>query len=165
MEKIKIYLDTNTVIDFFINQAKAIRSGERFTMPKKLEFFIDNLDKLYFETSVITQGEIVREMVSGYQLPEKDITDLWSEFIKTLNCKFIPKIEIDERFAQLPLKIKLKLRTLMNFQHLFVAMNEGAYLVSGDGDLIKVVRENKIYSKVLSYIELRKIIASFYQGP
>ena len=86
---------------------------------------------------------------------------MWDEFIKTLNCKFIPKIEIDERFAQLPLKIRLKLRTLMNFQHLFVAMKENAYLVSGDDDLIKIVREHKLYDKILSYIELRKLIASF----
>ncbi len=164
MDKIKVYLDTNTIIDFFINQAKAIRSGESFKMPKKLEFFIDNLDKMDFETSIITKGEIIREMVAGYQLSEKDIIDLWDEFIETLNCKFIPKIEIDERFAEVPLKIKLKLRTLMNFQHLFIAMEEDAYLVSGDSDLINVVRENKIYDKILSYIELRKLIASFSQG-
>ena len=55
MERIKVYLDTNTILDFFINQAKALKSKEQFKMPKKLEFFIDNLDKLDFITSIITQ--------------------------------------------------------------------------------------------------------------
>ena len=63
MKKLKIYLDTNTIIDFFINQAKAIRNKKLFKMPKKLEFFIDNLDKIDFETSIITQGEIIREII------------------------------------------------------------------------------------------------------
>lgn len=154
-------MDTNTILDFFINQAKAIRTGEPFKMPKKLEFFIDGLDKMDFVTSVITKGESIREMSAAYHLSENDIIDLWNEFIKTLNCKFISKVEIDERFAQLPLKIRLRLRTLMNFQHLFVSMKEDAYLVSGDDDFIKAVRENKIYDKILSYIELRKLIDSF----
>ncbi len=160
MERIKVYLDTNTVLDFFINQSKALKIKESFKMPKKLEFFIDNLDKMDFVTSIITQGEVIREMSAGYGLSEKDIINLWNEFIKILNCEFIPKVEIDERFSQLPLKIKLKLRTLMNFQHLFIAIKENAYLVSGDNDLIKIVRENKIYDKILSYVELRKLIAS-----
>ena len=163
MEKLKVYLDTNTIIDFFMNQARALKGKESFKMPKKLDFFIDSLDKINFTTSLITKGEIFREMSAGYHLTEKEITDLWDKFIRILNCQYISKVEIDERFAQLPLKIKLKLRTLMNFQHLFIAMKEDAYLVSGDGDLIKVVRENKIYDKILSYIDLRKLIASFSQ--
>lgn len=163
MDKIKVYLDTNTILDFFINQAKAIRSGAPFKMPKKLEFFLDSLDRLDFETSIITKGEVFREMIAGYHLQEKDLTDLWSGFIKTLNCRFISKIEIDDSFAQIPLKIPLKLRTLMNFQHLFIAMKGNAFLVSGDNDLINITREKKIYDKVLSYIELRRLIASLSQ--
>jgi len=39
---------------------------------------------------------------------------------------------------------------MVNFIHLFVAMKENAYLVSGNNDLIKIVRENKIYAKSLA---------------
>jgi predicted nucleic acid-binding protein len=99
-------------------------------------------------------------MAAGYGLSDEDIIELWNEFLKILNCKFIPKVEIDEGFAELPLKIRMRLRTLMNFQHLFIAMKEDAYLVTGDADLIKIVRKNKLYGKILSYIELRKLIAS-----
>lgn len=54
----------------------------------------------------------------------------------------------------------MRLRTLVNFIHLFIAMKESAYLVSGDKDLIRICREYKIYDKVLSYVEFRKLVAS-----
>ena len=66
MQKIRVYLDTNTVQDFFINQALAFRGKKPFAMPKKLEFFIDNLDKMEFTTSFYTKAEVMREMVAGY---------------------------------------------------------------------------------------------------
>jgi len=163
MKKIKIYLDTNTIIDFFINQSKAMRKKEDFKMPKKLEFFIDNLDKLEFVTSILTQAEIIRELAAGYGLTNEQINYLWKEFLELLECDYIETVTIDKRFAEAPLRIRMKLRTLVNFQHLFVAMDNTVYLLSGDKDLIKVVREHKIYDKIISYIELRELISSFSQ--
>src|SRR3989344_1694464 len=150
MKKIKIYLDTNTIIDFFINQSKAMRKKEDFKMPKKLEFFIDNLDKLEFVTSILTQAEIIRELAAGYGLTNEQINYLWKEFLELLECDYIETVTIDKRFAEAPLRIRMKLRTLVNFQHLFVAMDNTVYLLSGDKDLIKVVREHKIYDKIIS---------------
>jgi predicted nucleic acid-binding protein len=158
--KIKVYLDTNIIIDFFINQAKTIKNKVETKIPEKLSFLVNNLDRLEFVTSIITQAEIVRELTSGYGLNEKDIDELWKEFVKILDCKIIEKVVIDSRFVEIPMRIKMKLRTLMNFQHLFIAMEEGAYLISGDKDLIRTVRENRVYDRILSYIELRKIISS-----
>jgi len=156
--KLKVYLDTNIVIDFFINQAKGIRRKEKAKIPKKLTFFSKNLDRLEFITSLITKAEIVRELAAGYGISDKDIEGLWEEFIKLLECEYVERVVLDERFVDYPKKIRMKLRTLMNFQHLFVAIKENAHILSGDKDLIKVVRQNKIYSKILSYIELRKMI-------
>ncbi|MDI6826794.1 MAG: hypothetical protein QMD36_06495 [Candidatus Aenigmarchaeota archaeon] len=85
---------------------------------------------------------------------------MWDKFIDSLECEFIDMVKIDDKFTEIPLKIKMRLRTLMNFQHLFVTMNENAYLVSGDKDLIRIVRENGIYDKILSYVELRRLISS-----
>ena len=39
-------------------------------------------------------------------------------------------------------------------------MSRDAYLVTGDENLIEKVREYKIHDKILSYVELRKLIAS-----
>ncbi|MDI6721067.1 MAG: hypothetical protein QMD85_01660 [Candidatus Aenigmarchaeota archaeon] len=44
--KIKIYLDTNTILDFFINQAKYLRTKEEPKVPEKTRFMLDNLERL-----------------------------------------------------------------------------------------------------------------------
>jgi len=161
MEKLKIYLDTNMVHDFFVNQAKAFKGKEPFKMPKKLEFFIDNLAKLEFVTSVATKTEVMRELVAGHQISKETVNSMWDDLISLLDCRYIEKFEFDEKLVDIAGNLKLKLRTLVNFTHLFIAMKENVYIVSGDKDLIDKVRENKIYDKVLSYIELQKLIASF----
>ncbi|MBI2543605.1 MAG: hypothetical protein HYW24_05485 [Candidatus Aenigmarchaeota archaeon] len=163
MDKIKVYLDTNTIEDSFINQTLALKQGIPPKVPEKLKFFLENTDKINFMTSIATEAEVSRELIAGYGLAEEQFDRLWKNFLEELNCYFIKEFNIDERFSRLPKKIKMKMRTLVNFIHLFIAMKEDAYLVSGDKDLIKIVRENKIYDKILSYIELRELIASFSQ--
>jgi len=71
----------------------------------------------------------------------------------------VEEFNFDERVVKIVGKVKMKLRTMVNFFHLYIAIKENAYLISGDKDLIKIVRENKIYDKILSYIELRKSIS------
>ena len=56
--------------------------------------------------------------------------------------------------------MKMKLRTMMNFQHVLIAMQENAYFVSGDKDIIRKVKENGAYDKALTYIELIKLTNS-----
>lgn len=158
--KIKVYLDTNTVQDFFINQAFAFKEKKPFTMPKKLEFFVDNLDKMEFITSFYTKAEVMREMVAGYGMNKTKVEEIWDELMQLLNCEFIEEFKFGQKLVEIVGNLKLRLRTMINFQHLEIAMSKNAYLVTGDKNLIEKVRENKIYDKVLSYIELRKLIAS-----
>lgn len=160
MDKIKVYLDTNTIQDFFINQAKAFKNKKPFRMPKKLEFFIDNLDDLEFVTSFYTKAEIMREMVAGYEMNKNKVEEIWNELLKLLNCEYVTEFKFNENLVEMIGNLRLKLRTMVNFHHLLIAMNKNVYLVTGDKDLIDKVREHKIYDKVLSYIELRKLIAS-----
>ena len=162
MNKIKVYLDTNTVQDFFINQALEFKGKKPFRMPKKLEFFIDNLDRIDFITSFYTKAEIMREMVAGYGMNKNKVEDIWNELMGLLSCEFVTEFRFDQNLVEIAANLNLKLRTLINFQHLLIAMDRSTYLVTGDRDLIKKVRENKIYDKILSYIELRKLIASLF---
>jgi len=60
--------------------------------------------------------------------------------------------------TKITLKFKMKLRTLINFAHLFVVIEQGAYFLTGDKDLVKIVKENKIYDKIITYPELRKML-------
>lgn len=165
MEKMKTYLDTNTIIDFFINQAIAVKKGEEATIPEKFKFFVKNLDKIEFYASILTKTEITRELIAGLGVSENYLEELWEEFIKILECRFIDRVTLDGRLPDIAAKIRMKLRTLVNFQHLFVAMDRNIYLLSGDKDLIRIVRENKIYGKILNYIELRELISSSSPGP
>jgi hypothetical protein len=86
---------------------------------------------------------------------------LWKNFLERLNCASIEEFTLNKELAEYPKRIKMKLRTMVNFIHLFVAVKENACFLSGDNNLIKVVRENKIYENILSYQELRKLFFSF----
>ena len=159
MEKLKVYLDTNMIIDFFINQTKALREGTPPIVPEKLKFFLANADKINFVTSIATEAEIARELIGGLNVDSEKFENLWEKFLQELNCFNINEFVLDKKFSELPKKYRIKLRTLINFIHLFLAIRESAYIVTGDKDLITVTRQNKLYDKILSYIELRKLIA------
>lgn len=134
---------------------------ENQKIPKKLKFFLEIREEVNFITSFFTEAEVARELVSAYNLKTLEFDRLWQIFLDRLKCKYIAEFKLNKDFASLPKIIKLKLRTIINFIHLFIAMKEGAYLISGDNDLIKIVRENKIYSNILSYLELRRLFSYF----
>ncbi len=157
MGKMKIYLDTNTVLDFFINEAKSLKKKEKLDIPSKYRFFIDKVKEIDFVTSILTKTEIVRELISAFNLNKEDTEHLWNGFIQSLNCKYIEKYLIDERLVDVVTKYRMRLRTVVNFQHLFITMEEDAFLLTGDKDLVDIVRENKLYDKIITYIELRKM--------
>jgi predicted nucleic acid-binding protein len=158
VKKIRIYLDTNTIVDYFINQVKAIKEGKELRMTEKMKFFTTNLDKFNFVASFLTKTEVGRELASGFDLQKIEIEKLWNSFVEALKCKVIEKFEFDMKLADLAIETRMKLRTIVNFQHLYIAMSEDAYFVTGDKDLIKIVKEKKIYDKFLSYIDLREMI-------
>ena len=45
----------------------------------------------------------------------------------------------------------------MNFQHVFIAIQENAYFVSGEKDIINKIRDTNVYDRALTYIELREL--------
>ena len=160
MEKLKVYLDTNMILDIFISQIKAL-SGKEPHIPKKYEFMLAHTDKFSFVTSVLTKAEIIRELTTAFHLPREKIENLWGDFIKSLSCHYVQSFTVGEEFTDIVYTLKLRLRTMMNFQHVFIAMKENAYFVSGDKDIIEKIRESGMYNKGLTYIELRNLAASF----
>ena len=161
MERLKLYIDTNIILDIFISQAKAFRKGSEFTKPKKFEFMLKHSDKIEFLTSFLTKAEVMRELLTAYHFDVKQAEKMWDDFVNTLETQVhIENFRFDSNLVDIVCKIRLKLRTLFNFMHLFIAMKENAYFVSGDKDIILKIKENQIYDKTLSYIELRKLISS-----
>lgn len=160
MKKLKIYLDTNTVIDFFINQAMAMKKNEEPKIPEKLKFFLKIKGKIQFITSFFTEAEVARELFSGYDLSEEKFDLLWKNFLEDLECEYITEFNLDKSLVDYPKRIKMRLRTLVNFVHLFIAIKNTCYLVSGDKKLIENVRENKLYDKIISYPEFKELVSS-----
>ena len=157
MERMKIYLDTNTIVDFFINSAKSLKKKEELKLPMKYQFFVEKAGEIEFITSLLTKIEIVRELVSGFGMNKIDIEPAWNDFMKSLNCRFIDKFETDLTVLDIVYSVPMKLRTVINFQHLFMAMKENAHLLTGDNDLVDIVRKHKLYDKIITYPELRKM--------
>lgn len=147
------------ILDIFTNQIKALK-GEEPRIPKKYEFMLAHMDKFQFVTSVLTKAEIMRELLTAFHMEEKTIETAWQDFIKSINCDYVENFILDHKFLDIVSRIKLKLRTMMNFQHVLISMQKNAYFVSGDKDIIRKIKENKIYDKVLTYIELRKLASS-----
>ena len=91
------------------------------------------------------------------------IESSWNDFINSIKCNFVERFVLNGKFLDIVSKMKMKLRTMMNFQHVLIAMQEDAYFVSGDKDIIRKVNENGVYDKALTYIELIKL--ANYLGP
>ena len=57
MTKMKIYLDTNTIIDFFINESKVLRGKANPKIPKKFQFMTEKSTEIDFITSFIKKAQ------------------------------------------------------------------------------------------------------------
>jgi len=157
-KKIRVYLDTNMVLDVFINRARALRKGENVLLPRKYEFMLANKEKIEFVTSFITKAEVARELSSGFGLNLEEIEDLWVDFAISLDCQFVDSFTFNADIAKFAASVQMKLRTLFNFMHLLIAADKNCCFVTGDKDLIekaKVLLGNII---VIDYIKLRKLI-------
>lgn len=157
-EKLKVYLDTNMILDIFINHAKALRKKESGLLPKKYEFMLANKKKIEFVASFITKAEVVREIVSGYGTSYEEISVVWSRFLISLDCQYVENFTFDGKIAELAGKLQMRLRTMFNFLHLFIAMSQDAYFISGDRDVARKAKDLEIYGKVISYEEFRKMV-------
>lgn len=158
--KIRVYLDTNMILDVFVNHARAIKKKQDVILPKKYEFMLANKEKVEFITSFLTKAEIVRELLSGYGSSYEETLNVWEMFIESLDCKYIEKFEFDSKIVELAGKLRMRLRTMFNFLHLFIAISNDAYFISGDRDAVKKSKELKIYEKVVSYEDFRKMMES-----
>ncbi|MBI2675237.1 MAG: hypothetical protein HYX24_02170 [Candidatus Aenigmarchaeota archaeon] len=161
MEKIRVYLDTNMIHDLFTRQASALKREAGYEKPKKFAFMLENADKFEFVTSFLSKAEIMREMVSAHGMKPELVNHAWSEFMETLNPKYITEFIFDEQIVDIVSIVKMKLRTMINFFHLFIAIKEQAYFVSGDKQIMEKIKETGIYDKLLTYVDMQKLAANY----
>ena len=160
MDKIRLYLDTNMVHDLFVNQAKFVRTGAKLEEPKKFTFMLAHQDKFEFITSFLTKAEIMRELISGHSMGVEMVNRTWDQFVDSLKVNYIENFEFDSQIVDIVARTKMKLRTMVNFFHLFICIREEAYFVSGDKQILEKIMETKLYDKLLTYIDLQKLAAN-----
>ena len=176
MTKLKIYLDTNickehsslrrrrtfgpssVILDVFIDHAKALRKNEEALLPKKYEFMVANREKFDFVTSFITEAEVAREMSSAFGVSPEEIESLWTDFTGSLDCKYVGSFLFNSEIAKFAARVPIKIRTLFNFMHLFIAVHEKCYFVTGDKDLIEKSRLLLNDKTAIDYVRFRKLI-------
>lgn len=161
MGKLKVYLDTNMIHDLFTTQAGALKSGVKPEKPKKFTFMLDHQEKFEFVTSFLTKAEIMRELVAGYGIESPTVEEFWLDFMGILKPKYIASFTFGEEIVSIVAKMRMKLRTMVNFFHIFIAREEQAYFVSGDKPAQETAKALKIYDKMLTYIEFQQLAASY----
>lgn len=130
MKRIEVYLDTNMIHDFFVNQTRYLKEKGELRIPRKFEFMEANKKKIDFVTSFLTKAEIDRELVSAHSMLYNDVSLVWNKFVESLGCEYIPRAEFDESMVEIVAKIRMKLRTMVNFLHLSIATRKDVYFVS-----------------------------------
>jgi hypothetical protein len=76
-----------------------------------------------------------------------------------LASDYVKEALLDEKLVDIVAKVPMKKKTMINFAHLFIAMDLGYYFLSGDDAAIKVIKKEKLYDKTISYIDLRKMLS------
>lgn len=157
MEKIRIYLDTNIIYGYFFAKVKQLKNRtEIFVEPKVIGFLRKNLISLNIFVSVLVKAELYRTLRTEFQLNATEISALWSEFRILLDVNEINTVQIKEEAAEF-VKTEIFTKGIVNVFHFFVAKNENLYFVSGDKEI--VAKGRKFYTKVLSYLELKELLA------
>ena len=157
-DKVKIYLDTNMIHDYFVNQARSIRQGQEPKVPEKFKFILASKEKIEFITSFLTKAEIVRELISAHGIDYKEFQPVWNDFIENIYCTYVDNFRFNDDLVGIASRLPMKLRTMINFMHLFIAIELSAYIVSGDKDMINKIKSIGIYEHAINYQELRQIV-------
>ncbi len=149
------------ILDLFINQSHALKKGIEPQIPKKFSFLTEHHEKFNFVTSFFTKAEVMRELVAGHGMKQEMVNSVWDDFMEILKPKYINSFVFDDKIVDIVAMVGMKLRTMINFLHIFIAMKEDTYFVSGDKAAIDTSKLLNVHNKVLTYIELRKLAANY----
>jgi len=147
-----IYLDTNMIIGWFKEVAKARKKNANIKEPEKLKFLVSQRYNLYVST--LTKLEVIRYLVSQWGISGDEAEKLWEEFIVTYNIIVLELETISiKSLKDIIKKVETRKKTLVNLMHLEIAKTYNLWLLTGDKGLLKC---KFYYDKIISYIDLRR---------
>lgn len=157
--KEKIYLDANIIYGYFLAKYKELKGTKRFEEPKVIRFLRKNRNKLEYHISIITKAEILRRLVSELGMEKETGRKLWTSLLDELAITEI-KVgkSVDEIYGKIVAIVeetKIKKR-VTNLEHLIVAKSSNLIFVTGDEEILKKCK--KYYQKIMSYIDLRRVV-------
>ena len=154
MTSIRIYLDANILYGFFKSLIESWKEKRRHVLPEVIKFFSERND-LYVYTSVLTKCEIFRRLRLDYDISPEDLDRMWNSLEILLKTKMIEWIYLDNQIVEFVKKCKFRSR-INNVIHLWLCYKLSLTFVSGDEKICEDGK--KVYSGILSYLELRKPI-------
>jgi len=92
----KIYLDTNIILDWFRNIMISARKPEKLKVPKKLEFL--TTQDIELVVSDLSKVEISRYLKSDWNASKEKIEEIWQRFIESFKIKYllIERVDFEE---------------------------------------------------------------------
>jgi predicted nucleic acid-binding protein len=156
----KLYLDTNIILDWFKKNIKNLRKSKPIEITSKLKF-LTSRPELQLFVSLITKAEIFRYLKSEWGSPENECENFWIDFFTRYGITELESKEIRVDFldiTEICKKINLGRKTLVNLIHLQFAKKNNLTFLTGDKKLEK--RLKWYHEKIISYVTLRSKFSS-----
>ncbi len=129
----RVYLDTNIILDWFKYNIKRIRRGENIISTSKLKFLMSKNLELF--VSSITKAEIFRYLKSEFNCSEEECVRFWSEFLFRYKLTEMESKEIQVDFGfitKICKQVYLGRKTIINLIHLQLAKKNNLVFLTGD---------------------------------
>ena len=92
MTKLKIYLDTNFIYDYFQRKVQELTNGKKFFEIGKLTFIEDNLKFIEAYTSFFTLIEIANRLKEEFKLTPEEIIQLIEDFTSSYKITILDNV-------------------------------------------------------------------------
>jgi len=151
-EKLKVYLDTNIIYDYFQRTAKEIVENKEFRNVKKLLFIQNNPDFLEAYTSFFTLIEVADRIMRDFDLKPERVRKIIESFIQDYKIEILRSVTLTEETLDWFLSnISMKDAIQLN-----IALNERLVFITEDDKLFRKAR--KITENVMKFNRLVRII-------
>lgn len=144
-EKLRIYLDTNIIYDWFQKKTEELLHGKEFTEIRRVTFIEENLEFLEVYTSFFTLIEIASRLKEDFKLTPDQINRQLRFFVTNYPIQIIKSIKLDDE----TLKYFLSNISWKDSIQLNIAKNENLSLVTEDEKLHR--KGKKFYKEITNF--------------
>ena len=149
-KKLKVYLDTNFIYDWFKRKAEEIKENRDFYETGKLAYLKENSSFIEAYSSFFTLIEVANRLREDFQLTKEAIIRLLALFEELYPVEILEEVRLDKE----TLKWFLEGIQWKDCIQLDISKNENCIFVTDDNSLIRKVR--KSYRKITNFKGLQR---------